>query len=75
MLKDNNTVTPVRLELAVPQSRVKHSTAELLRSLVVLVWLSGRFLDLRSNGCWFETYQGHRAVYLDKTLLLSSGSA
>ena len=29
MLKDHNAVTPVRLEPAAPQSRVKHSTTEL----------------------------------------------
>ena len=29
MLKDHNAVTPVRLEPAVPQSRVKHSTTAL----------------------------------------------
>ena len=33
MLKDHNTVTPVRLEPAALRSRVKHSTTEPLRSL------------------------------------------
>ena len=32
LLKDHNAVTPVRLEPAVPRSRVKHSTTEPLRS-------------------------------------------
>ena len=35
LLKDHNTVTPVRLELAPPRSRVKRSTTEPLRSLIV----------------------------------------
>ena len=33
LLKDHNTVTPVRLEPTAPQTRVKHSTTEPLRSL------------------------------------------
>ena len=33
LLKDHNAVTPVRLEPAASQSRVKHSTTEPLRSL------------------------------------------
>ena len=33
LLKDNNAVTPVRLKPAAPQSQVKHSTTEPLRSL------------------------------------------
>ena len=33
LLKDHNAVTPVMLEPAAPQSRVKHSTTEPLRSL------------------------------------------
>ena len=32
-------MTPVRLEPAAPQSRVKHSTTEPLRSLVIVVIL------------------------------------
>ena len=36
MLKDHNTMTPVRLESAAPWSRVKHSTSEPLRSLEIL---------------------------------------
>ena len=32
-------MTPVRLEPAAPQSRVKHSTTESLRSLVIVVIL------------------------------------
>ena len=32
LLKDHNTVTPMRLEPAAPRSRVKHSTTEPLRS-------------------------------------------
>ena len=32
LLKDHDAVTPVRLEPAAPRSRVKHSTAEPLRS-------------------------------------------
>ena len=32
LLKDHNTVTPVRLEPAVTRSQVKHSTTEPLRS-------------------------------------------
>ena len=35
LLKDHNTVTPVRLKPATPRSRVKHSTTEPLRSLSV----------------------------------------
>ena len=35
LLKDHNAVTPVRLELVAPRSRVKHSTTEPLRSLRV----------------------------------------
>ena len=34
LLKDHNAVTPVRLEPAVPQSRVKHSTTDPLCSLM-----------------------------------------
>ena len=34
MLKDHNSVTPVRLEPAAPRSRVKHSTTEPLLSLL-----------------------------------------
>ena len=37
LLKDHNAVTPVRLEPAAPRSRVKDSTTEPLRSLVVVV--------------------------------------
>ena len=37
MLKNNNTVTPVRLEPAAPRSRVKHSTTKPLRSLKKLI--------------------------------------
>ena len=33
--KDHNAVTPLRLELAASQSRVKHSTTEPLRSLKI----------------------------------------
>ena len=36
MLKDHNAVTPVRLELAAPPSRVKHSTTEPLGSLTLI---------------------------------------
>ena len=36
LLKDHNTVTPVRLEPAALRSRVKHSTTEPLRSLRLL---------------------------------------
>ena len=35
MLKDHNTVTPVRLEPAALRSRVKHSTTEPLRSQIL----------------------------------------
>ena len=35
MLKDHNAVAPVRLEPGAPQSRVKHSITEPLRSLNV----------------------------------------
>ena len=35
LLKDHNAVTPVRLELAAPRSRVKHSTTEPLRTQFV----------------------------------------
>ena len=35
LLKDHNTVTPVRLDPAAPQSQVKHSTIEPLRSQYV----------------------------------------
>ena len=34
LLKDHNAVTPVKLEAAASQSRVKHSTKEPLRSLM-----------------------------------------
>ena len=34
LLKDQNAVTPVRLEPAAPLSRVKHSTTESLRFLL-----------------------------------------
>ena len=37
LLKDHNTVTPVRLESTAPRSRVKHSTTEPLRSHHFLV--------------------------------------
>ena len=37
LLKDHNTVTPVRLEPATLLSRVKHSTTEPLRSLIELL--------------------------------------
>ena len=33
LLKDHNTMTPVRIEPAAPETRVKHSTTEPLRSL------------------------------------------
>ena len=36
LLKDHDAVTPVRLELATPRSRVKHSTTEPLLSLYQL---------------------------------------
>ena len=38
-------------------------------------WLSGRALDLRSKGHWFETRRRHFVVSLSKTLypLLSTG--
>ena len=36
LLKDHNTVTPVRLEPAAPRSRVRHSTTEPLRSHVIM---------------------------------------
>ena len=38
MLKDNNAVTPLRLEPAALRSRVKHSTTEPLRSLNIFPW-------------------------------------
>ena len=38
LLKDHNAVTPVRLEPAAPQSQVKHSTTEPLRSLFIDAW-------------------------------------
>ena len=34
LAQGHNTVMPVRLELAAPRSRVKHSTTEPLRSVV-----------------------------------------
>ena len=37
LLKDHNTVTPVRLEPVASRSRVKHSTTEPLRSLKFLI--------------------------------------
>ena len=38
--------------------------------------LSGRVLDRRSRGCWFDPHQSHSIVSLSKTLypLLSTGS-
>ena len=40
--------------------------------------LSGRMLDLRSMGCWFETHRRHCVVFLSNTRyvcpLLSTGS-
>ena len=36
MLKNHNTVTPMRLEPAAPRSRVKHSSTEPLRSNFLL---------------------------------------
>ena len=36
MLKDHNTVTPLRLELAAPLSQVKHSTTDPLPHIVGL---------------------------------------
>ena len=55
------------------------------KSLVALYWLiysgkkewfSGRVLDLRSKGCWFETHRKRCIVSFSKTLypLLSTGS-
>ena len=40
LLKDHNAVTPVRLEPAALRSRVKHSTTEPLRSLILYPLLS-----------------------------------
>ena len=40
LLKDHNPLTPVRLEPAAPQSRVKYSTTEQLRSLQDQIHLS-----------------------------------
>ena len=37
LLEDHNAVTPVRLELVAPRSRVKHSTTEPLCSLISLL--------------------------------------
>ena len=37
LLKDHNVVTLVRLEPAVPQSLIKHSTTEPLRSIRTIV--------------------------------------
>ena len=39
-------------------------------------WLSGRVLNFRSKGCWFETNWRHCIVSLSKALypLLSTGS-
>ena len=41
LAQGHNTVTPVRLEFAAPQSLVKHSTTESLHTLMVILYISG----------------------------------
>ena len=44
LLKDHKVVTPVRLEPTAPQSQVKHSTTEPLRSLMLILYNSYMYL-------------------------------
>ena len=59
LLKDHNALTPVRLEPAALRSRVKHSTTEPLRSLLLTMcaWVSTCAPSvLASNADWPVIY-------------------
>ena len=58
MLKDHNTVTPVRLEPAASRSRVKHSTTEPLRS-------HDKQADIIDVGCSLKSINNKQADSID----------
>ena len=49
LAQGHNAVTPVRLKLAAPRSRVKHSTTEPLRSLVIKVKTFQSVIDVQCS--------------------------
>ena len=51
LLKDHNAVTPVRLNLPTPRSRVKHSTTEPLRSRIFVVLVRWATIQIFSRTC------------------------